>query len=88
MGLQVSNIGGVTSIGRHRGHEMEANILARQNYGYEKRQKELAKLKKREVKRQRKLNKKAESPEAPKGPLASGEAPQETPDGEAVPGSF
>lgn len=34
--------------------------MARQNYGYEKRQKELAKQKKQEAKRQRKLEKKNE----------------------------
>ena len=35
--------------------------MARQNYGYEKRQKELAKQKKQEAKRQKKLERKNET---------------------------
>jgi hypothetical protein len=41
--------------------------LPKRNYGYEKRQKELGKQAKREQKRQRKLDRAAESPENVKG---------------------
>ncbi len=43
------------------GENIRGDPLARQNYGFEKRQKELAKQKKQEAKLQRKLNKKAET---------------------------
>jgi len=38
--------------------------LAKSNYGYEKYQRELAKKKKQEAKRQRKLERKKDTPEA------------------------
>ena len=43
--------------GRHRRPPNEEYPLARQNYSYQKRQKELAKKRKKEEKRQRKLAK-------------------------------
>jgi len=43
---------------QHGGRGQKEDILARDNYSYQKRQKELAKKKKKEKKEQRKLDKK------------------------------
>jgi len=67
--------------------------LGRDNYGFAKRQRELAKKKKKEEKRQRKLAKQnpedAENPEAVDGeaPVSEGVAESETPSqgGDTVP---
>jgi hypothetical protein len=48
--------------------------LATPNYSYEKRQRELAKKRKAEEKRQRKLSGKPDDPAAPDEPQAEGDA--------------
>lgn len=61
-----------------RGTITRGDPLARQNYGFEKRQKELARQKKQEAKLQRKLNKKTEtSQENQEEPLEDLETPAE-----------
>ena len=46
-------------------HSIERNTLATPNYGYEKRQKELAKKRKKEDKLKAKSEKRTDSPDAP-----------------------
>jgi hypothetical protein len=46
-------------------HSIERNTLATPNYGYEKRQKELAKKRKKEDKLKAKSEKRSDSPETP-----------------------
>lgn len=60
---------------RNRQHHVAGGRLARHNYQFEKRQRDLAKKQKKEEKRQRKL----ERPDEPEGDAPTGEAETDTP---------
>ena len=60
-------------------HSIERNTLATPNYGYEKRQKELAKKRKKEDKLKAKSEKRSDAPDAPSEDFAN-EANEALPD--------
>jgi hypothetical protein len=69
-----------TCFAAHRGRAitLKGDALAKPNFQYQKRQKELEKKRKQEEKRQRKLERnQAAAPADPLAPPAAGEVPQE-----------